>query len=378
MADHPFYDTTDPEVNKITTKDLDRQWRRADALYDPKNKLVGKDEGKFPIATWDDLQKQAGDKITKPYNFQLSASPGVMGRNKLEGKERPIDTTTFSIVIEKLREGVYVEGEISQQRVHFNILETGKSNLSDWHITRRAVGACNQLAGNVYQTDLRYTGLQAVDAVHADDFFRPNGHTTDLLVQGDTTATFDANILDEIYAIACQRTPEIKPFMVDGDPYFGFLAHDNQLADARKSTSQFYAEWIAALQGGIAKGNPIFRRATGLHGNILIFKETHLPRGLNASASNVPLANTRRGVFFGAGALIQAFGRHVRNTDSPWKFFADARDHDDEAFCSASLITGQRAYGVTISGSYRRVGSLVVTTYAKDRISGQGDHGQLY
>jgi len=378
MTEQRYYDPSDTEVNKIVRSKIYMQWRRSDSLFDPKNGLIGK-EDTFPIIEWDDTMKEAGDQITQAYNFQPDHVPGVQGRNKLEGKEVGIKTDTFSISIDKLRHGFVVEGEISQQRVPFSMLETARKNSVDWAKTRRAVALCNQVCGNVLQTDTRYTGNQAVTAVASGDVYRPGGSavTTDELVQADTTLTFDADILDELVAIATQRDPEIKPFMVDGEPYYGFLAHPNQLADARKADSQFYGEWKAALQGGIAQGNPIFKRAEGLHGNVLIFRQPHLTRGLHSS-TGAALANTRVGVFFGAGMAVCAYGRHVRNTKDPFKFYMNTRDHDDEAYTSISLISGTKVYTVPVGGTATRVGSLRVVTYAKDRISGQADYGQQY
>src|SRR5690606_16038437 len=161
---------------------------------------------------------------------------GVIGDEVLEGKELPIETETFKLKIDEQVQGVKTRGRMNGQRVSFNTLEEGKRKLRDWWKRRRAVAVCNHLAGNILATDLAYTGLNAVSAPDSLHIYRQGsglGADNDSTVNGDSNRKFAIEQLDLFPTIAEQLPVPIKPFIIDGNPYYGYLATPGMLEDMR-------------------------------------------------------------------------------------------------------------------------------------------------
>lgn len=369
-----YYDTTDPEVVKLWSKMLWSEYRKKDALFDPAYGFAGKSEDNL-FWILDETQKGAGDKITTPYSFQIE-SAGVVGNEVLEGKEVNIDTTVFSMFIDKQRFGVRTGGEMNQQRVSFDTVEEGKRKLADLWKTRRAVVAMNHLCGNTAAAGgNKYDGFNGVSAPDSLHIYRPGTHTTDELVQADTTATLDVDLIDELVTISELLTPPIRPFIYKGNPYYALFIHPNHAADLRDSSSQWYATMQNALSGGAIDDNPLFSRALGKWRNTIIFSDPHVCQGIH-STTGAQLANTRRAVFCGAGALALAYGRHYGMADSKFRWFSSTWDHGDKYYCSASLIWGAKAVEIDVAGTDRQIGKIVLTTYSAERVAGLGNVGQ--
>ena len=87
------------------------------------------------IQVKDDLSKSSGDKLTYGLRMQLGGD-GVIGDSTLEGNEEALTTYTDSIYIDQLRHAVKVVGNMSQQRVNFDIRAEAQSGLVDWWADR--------------------------------------------------------------------------------------------------------------------------------------------------------------------------------------------------------------------------------------------------
>lgn len=376
-----FYDASSNETVKLWSRKLWVEHRKSDALYNPKLRgLTGEDWKTNAFVTLDEAEKTEGDRIRTTIAFQLGDAPGVRGDEVLEGKEASPVTTTYSLLIDQIRHGVQTGGRMNEQRVTFDVLEVAKGLLRDWWKNRRAVMAINHLCGNTRQTNLNYTGNNLPNAPDTTHFYHVGsglGSGTDQGVGGDSTLLMDLDVIDELVTIGEQLTPPIAPFMIDDMPYYGLLVHPNVVSDLRKTSSQWYDVMKAALQGGEARNNPFFNRALGKWRDVLLFSEPHIVRGTHSSSGAV-VDNTRRCVFFGAGALVTAYGRRQRGAEEQFYWHSGTWDHGDKYYASAAAIVGVGSPRFTVSGTDRDYGKIVVTCYSADRVSGSADLHQLY
>jgi len=376
-----YYDASSNETVKLWSRKLWVEHRKSDMLFNPKLRgLAGEDWKTNAFLTLDEAEKTEGDRIRTTMVFQLGDTPGVIGDEVLEGKEDSLDSTTYDILIDQIRQGVQTGGRMNRQRVTFDTLEAAKGLLRDWWKNRRAVMAINHLCGNTRQTDLRYTGNNTPNAPDTQHIYRVNqglGASDDQTVGADTTALLDLDVIDELVTIAEQLTPPIAPFVIDDAEYYGLLIHPNVMADLRKTSSQWYDVMKAALQGGEARNNPFFNRASGKWRNTLIFVEPHIVRGTHSSTA-AAVTSSRRNVFFGAGCLVTAHGRRERGAEEQFYWHSGTWDHGDKYYASAAAVVGVGSPRFTVAGTARDYGKIVVTSYSLDRVSGSADLHQSY
>jgi N4-gp56 family major capsid protein len=378
------YDASSNETVKLWSRKLWVEHRKSDALYSSALKgLTGENWKDNAFVEIDEAEKTEGDSIRTTIALQAASSPGTIGNEVLEGKEESITTTTFTFLIDQIRQGFQTGGRMNGQRVTFDTLEVAKGMLRDWWKDRRAVCAINHLCGNTRQTNLRYTGNNAVTAPDTEHFYHVGsglGAGTDEGVGADSTLMFDLDVIDELVTIGEQLTPPIAPFMIDSQPYYGCLIHGNVAADLRKTSSQWYDVMKAALQGGEARNNPFFNRALGKWRNCLIFVEPHIVRGTHSSTGAV-VENTRRNVFFGAGALCTAYGRRQKGAEEQFYWHSGTWDHGDKYYASAAAVMGVDSPHFTIEGTVRSYGKIVFTSYSAERApiaAAKRDLHQLY
>ena len=216
-----------------------------------------------------------------------------------------------------------------------------------------------QLTGNTYQTDTRYTGLNALVAPSTGYQVFANGRTSEAtLVAGDKMTV---NLIDNCVAIAHTLTTPIKPIRMKGMEIFGCLfLHPLQIKSLRTnfSTGMWGDIQRAAMQGGQITGNPIFTGAIGMYANVVIHEDVRVPYGDNVqqyAADGVTIrynaigagngtntagtTNVARGVFCGAQAACMAFGR-AYGMDMKMKWYEELLDGGNQLRVSAGLIFG--------------------------------------
>lgn len=371
------YLASSPETAKLWSKSLWSEYRQSDAVYNDKFGFIGKDPDSNAFAVIDDPSRSVGDEVTITLSLQL-AGRGVIGDDVLEGKEIPIETETFKIKIDEQVQGVKTRGRMNAQRVSFDTLEEGKRKLRDWWKTRRAVCVVNHLCGYTPQTDLAYTGLNSVAAPDTQHIYRQGaglGAADDQTVGADSARKFKIEQLDEFVTIAEQLNVPIRPFVIGGNPYYGYLMHPNSVADMRDTAGKWFEVMKQTLAGGKVDGNPIFTRALGMWRNVLIFSEPYITRGVH-SGTGLAVDSSRRNVFFGAGCLAMAFGRHDRGGKEHFRWYSGTWDHGRKYYASAGMIWGVKATRFSDNGTPRDYGKIVHTVYAADRVANVGDLGQ--
>lgn len=369
MAD--YYDTTAAETVKLWSRKTWRDWRQSDSIFDPKNKFVGDDADRYPVVMLDDFEAGPGDKLTITLSHQIGGR-GATGDEELEGKEQVHETDTFDLKVDVLRHAVKCRGKfMNLQRVHHDTVKEASNMLREWFAKRREVMVTNHLCGNSRQTDLAFTGNNTVAEPDTEHIYRINqglGTSNDQTVGADTSAKFDVDDADALVTLAETADPPLKPFYIDGNPYYGMMLHPFVVEDLRNVNSTWYAEMKAALQGGAIKDNPIWGRALGMHRNVIFFSNPYITQGKNSS-TGAAVSNTRRNVFFGAGAVAMGYGIVSKEGDADkLKWFNSTWDFGAKYGVAGTMVTGVKAVRFNdYSGTARDYGKIVVVSYSADR-----------
>lgn len=149
--------------------------------------FMGEDSNNM-VQIQSDFEKSAGDALTTNLRVQLKGD-GVTEGGTLQGNEEALSKYSDNFKINELAHATRARGKntIDAQRVPFNLRQENKDGLRDWFTERFDVCMANHLCGNTVQTDMRYTGNNAVIAPAAGRIYRAAGATDDATIDGDST-----------------------------------------------------------------------------------------------------------------------------------------------------------------------------------------------
>lgn len=353
----------DPLTNRAWSKKL---WVEAlkETFID---RIVGSDDD-MPIVIKDEL-KGAGDRITYGLRMQFT-SAGVLGDATAEHSAEALQTYSDTLYIDQLRFVGNCTGLMSQQRVPWSKRNEVNSALRDRWSQAFDVAWINQLAGNAAQTDIRYTGLNAVSAPSSSRHIFGGNATSEAQLTG-SEHKFTLELIDKCVYRARTSTPAIRPIKIGGKGYYVIVLHPAQALDLRTSLSE--GQWVklqlAAMTGGMVKDNPIITGALACYNNALIFEDARMPWGDNTQGNQAygtdlgPPAqgttNVARAVFMGAQAGCLAFGR-----DGSWpekiRWVEELKDGENRLNIYAGAIWGLKK--AVFNGIDH--GTIVVSTYS--------------
>lgn len=363
------YGVNDALAVKLWSKTLDHEALKFTDI----GPLIGDDANSI-IHRKTETSKGPGDRITYGLRMQLVGA-GFTENQLAEGNGESLATYSDSLVINELGHvvGVKSKNTIDQQRVPFNLREEARDGLSDWYAKRFSVAFFNQVCGNTVQTDIRYTGLNAV--VAATRIIRQSGRTDDVSLTANDT--FTLNLLDKAKELATTTSPKLRPVKIRSgkmqgkaagsrrdfnatltDKYVVYL-HPYQITDMRSNTST--GQWLdlqkAAWTGRDETGNPIYTGAVGEYNGIIIRSSYDLPFGVSNAGAVVP--TVVRGVLLGGQAAMIAFGQDGGKMGN-YRWNEELFDHKRRLEVSAWTIHGikKTAYN---SLDY---GTIVISTYA--------------
>lgn len=365
------------------------------------DKFIGTDNNSG-IQVKDDLSKGSGDKMTYGLRMQLSGD-GTIGDSTLEGNEEALTTFSDQIYIDQLRHAVKVVGNMSQQRVNFDIRAEAQSGLVDWWADRLDVGYINQLCGNknaADRTDLSVstsaiTGLNPITGPYTIAQDKPTDTVSQvpsaesrgivpqawgvvtsasddsIAITANEWEDWEANIVNsqasfntssskgnEQYfrlsmldaAVVKARTlaTPIRPIKLNGMECYVAILHPFQVLDLRRNTNN--GQWMdiqkSAMMGGQITNNPIFTGAVGMYNGVIIHEDARIPRAGSGSKTDLGSAVTYkdicRGIFFGAQAGCVAFGRSygLSGSNVKFKWTEVLNDYENQLGVSAALVYG--------------------------------------
>ena len=303
----------------------------------------------------DDTEKSAGDRIRVTLRMQL-ANDGVIGDATLEGNEEALITYTDDVLINQLRNAVRSGGKMSDQRIPWSVREEAMTGLADWFAARFDYSFFNQVCGNVAETRLQFTGMNATVAPDTSHRITTNAHTTDeTLTTGDEA---DLSMIERAVAQAKLATPVIRPVMVDGEPKYVGIFYTKAVLQMRTNTNtaQFIDIQKAATTGDGSRGNPIYTGAMGEYNGVVIHESTRISNGCN-STTGVAVTGVKRNVLLGAQSAIVGFGQGQSMESMDWT--EELFDYGNQLGVAAACIFGMvkttfnsADYGTMLMPSY--------------------------
>lgn len=307
-------------------------------------------EGENNLIQVNNSMKSSGDRVTIPLLMQPTAA-GISGDNTLEGNEEELVTYTDNVYIDQLRHAVRVGGEMTEQRIPWDVRRRARDMLAQWWSDRIDTACIYQLAGYSTETDTRYTGSQAAIAPSTGRTVLAGDAAAGATASLGTTDIYSYSLIDVCVEVAKLANPEIRPVKISGKSYFVNIIHTTQVTDLRRSTStgEFLDIQKAILQGGMRpEDSPILNGACGIYNQTIIHDSTRIPSGAS---------NTRRAIFGGAQAACVAFGKGSGPNTFSWKekFF----DYDNQFGVAAGTKWGVKKlqfnsadFGVIVATAY--------------------------
>lgn len=310
------------------------------------DRFIGSSDKNSVIQMRDELNKSAGDRVTIGLRLQLIGA-GVQGDNTLEGNEEALATYNDTLFIDQLRHAVRSKGKMSEQRVPFSVRQESMDGLKDWWADRLDTWFFNQIAGFTAQTDVRYTGMQAVLAPDTTHLFRPNSRTTDeSLTTGDE---FSLAHIDRMVARiknfnnqAIGSVP-IRPVKYKGGDYYVMFIHPYQTYQLRTNTNA--GGWADLQKSRIIGGegsetNPIFTGGSflGVYNGVVLHEASRIPNGVNSTTA-AAVTNVRRAVLCGAQAALMATGRDDSGPEK-MNWVEELFDYNNQLGVAAGMIGG--------------------------------------
>lgn len=359
------FGVNDPETNKVWAKKLSVEALKKAWV----GKFIGSTDNSL-IYERKDLKKARGDKITYTLRMQIQGK-GVVGDGILKGREEKLTHYSDSLYVDQLRHAVDRGGNMSQQRVLFDLRAGCNEALSDWMAGRmdrtfflQAAGytATDEVTefGETYQgSDIAYTGLQATTApTSGRHFWSEDGTSADenLDSTGDTMAL---SLIDDLVVQAKLASPMIRPLKIDGEDRYVMFLHPYQVRDLRTGTGT--GQWLdiqkAAMQGGQVSNNPIFTGALGMYNGVILHESSRVPRGVSG-ATGLSVDTVRRAIFCGAQAVTVGF---ANGSDfESWSWAEEEEDYGNQLGVAAGCIFGMKKAKFNSTD----FGAMVLSTYA--------------
>lgn len=332
--------------------------------------LIGRDAGSI-IQEKVETSKGKGDQVTFGLRLQLSQD-GFTENELAEGNGEALTIYSDAIVINELGyvAGVKSEETIDAQRVPFDLRAEARDGLADRYAKSLSQSFFNQVGGNNFQANVKYTGLQAATAPTTTA-----GSVRQLWagsVSNDqslgSSNTFNLQLVDKAKEMAITATPMVRPINIkaqktDYDQVqrgkFVMFLHPYQVTDLRTNTST--GQWLdiqkAAMTGGEITNNPIYTGALGEYNDVIFRSAFDVCTGVNSSTA-AQITTVRRAVLCGAQAAVMAFG--TKNRPGKYRWNEELFDHKRRLEVSAWSIWGLKKTRFN-SVDY---GTIVVSTYA--------------
>lgn len=247
------------------------------------------------IQVKEDLTKKKGDSLTFALVNKLDGA-GVTGTGTLEGNEEAMDSRSFRLYVDKIRNGVRIP-EMEEQRSAIDLRDAARSVLKTWisELTKtsliNAMGSINGIsygsasegqkdAWLVDNADRVLFGAAKVNAVS-------NDHSTALLTIDSTNDRLTPAAISLMKRIAKTANPKIRPITVKGDEeWFVLWAPSLVFRDLANNTTMTQANRDAMQRGA---DNPLFTGGDLIWDGVIVkeLEDIAVVSGVGASSSDV-------------------------------------------------------------------------------------------
>jgi N4-gp56 family major capsid protein len=330
------YGVNAPEAVKLWRSQLAREALKATWVQ----KFIG-DTSDDICQTFAETSKSAGDRVTVTLRMQLNGD-GVSGDATMEGNEEPLTTFTDNLYIDQLRNAVRSGGKMTEQRIPWSIREEALMGLKDWWGGRIDTAFFNQVCGFTPTTDVKYTGLNAINGPDVNHITRPNAKAADeALAAGDE---MNLSLIDKMVEAAKLGSttgtgPVIRPVKVNGEDRYVVVMHTRQVTQLRSNVNA--GQWLdiqkAAMTGDGSAQNPILTGSLGIYNGAVLHESTRITNGVN-STTGLAVATARRSVLMGAQASCIAFGQGQSFKNFDWN--EELFDYGNQLGVEAGAIHG--------------------------------------
>lgn len=332
--------------------------------------LIGNDENAV-LQMKSELAKGPGDQIT--YGLQIQLQGAGFTENELaEGNGESLAIYSDKLTINELGHvvGVKSENTIDAQRVPFDMRAQARMGLRDWYAKRFSTSFFNQICGNTFVTNTKFTGLQATltPTTVGNRILRQSSYTDDASLTSNDVFTLD--LIDKAKEQAISppldsnnnpTIPRIRPIMVGGEEKFVFYMHDYQVTSMRTNTGS--GQWLditKAAYMGKGEKSPIYTGALGEYNDVVIRRAIDIPNGI--SNAGVQQTSTRRAVLMGAQAGMIGFGQ--KNAPAKLRWNEELFDHKRRLEVSAWSIWGLKKTQFGTPAGTVDFATVVVSTWA--------------
>ncbi len=241
-----------------------------------------------------DLTVKKGNSVTYSLVNRLSGA-GVVGSATLEGNEEEMDTRSFKLVVNKLRNAVRV-AEVDEQFSAISLRSAGKEVLMDWIMEKTrdqiitALGSKNGVAYATATEGQKDAWLvDNVDRVLFGDGSVGSGtdHSADL---GLVTAamTLGAAEVSRMRRKALSASPKIRPVRTSEDERWFVLYTDTRCFRDLKEDTVIQQANREAWQRG--RDNPIFTAGDLLYDGVIIKEIPDIATLGTVGASSAPVS----------------------------------------------------------------------------------------
>lgn len=216
------------------------------------------------IQVKEDLTKKRGDSLTFALVNKLDGA-GVTGTGTLEGNEEAMDSRSFRLYVDKIRNGVRIP-EMEEQRSAIDLRDAARSVLKSWisELTKtniiNALGSINGVSyGTATETQKDAWLVDNADRVlfgAAKANNAANDHSAALLTIDGTNDRLTPAAISLMKRIAKTANPKIRPINIKGDEeWFVLFANSLLFRDLANNSTMTQANRDALARG---MDNPLF------------------------------------------------------------------------------------------------------------------------
>lgn len=249
------------------------------------NDLIGTSSDSI-VQMRSELGKGEGDTITFGIRKPLSGE-GRVGNEVVTGYEEGLQFKDFSMTIEELNHAVDTGGKMEEQRIPYDLVQEGKTALSDWWQDKLSDMMINYLCGNSSYKVAGHTFAQA--ATEPDTYHK-------LLVNDVAEASMtaademDLTFLDKMKQRAELMNKygnsyyKVRPLKIGGKSFYRVILHSyvfdrlrqnpniGQWGDLLRSAQKLQVPNVEIEYNGllISKSERVYSPATNVYRNVLL------------------------------------------------------------------------------------------------------------
>jgi N4-gp56 family major capsid protein len=284
----------------------------------------------------EDFTKGKGDNISFALVNRLTGA-GITGSGELEGNEEALDSRSFRLYVDKLRNGVRIP-EMEEYRSAIDLRNAARATLKTWisEATRdsiiSALGSINGVAyGTANETQKDAWLVDNADRVlfgAAKSNNAANDHSASLANIDGTNDKLTPARLSLMKRIAKTANPKIRPINIKGDEqWYVVWANSMSFRDLKDDSTMTQANRDAMERG---KENPLFTGGDLIWDGMIIKEVEDIPLTGAVGASSAQV-----GPVYLTGAQALAIGWAKRTTSKTKTF-----DYEDKFGVAIEEIRG--------------------------------------